>query len=130
MALHTSDSCSIDNAGFTGSILTPNCYDNAPGQASNAGCGIKDNSGQSYGSAFNSIGGGVYATEWTSRGINIWFFPRSDIPADISGGNPNPRAWGLPAGRFAGACNIDSHFRDLQIVSFGLLRFFLELGAG
>ncbi|KAF7588635.1 hypothetical protein BBP40_005446 [Aspergillus hancockii] len=116
MALHTSDSCSINNAGFTGSLLTPNCYVNAPGQASNAGCGIKDNSAQSYGNTFNSINGGVFATEWTSEAISIWFFPRNGVPGDISSGNPNPSAWGQPVGRFAGACNINSHFRDLQII--------------
>ncbi|GAB1204121.1 hypothetical protein APSETT445_002770 [Aspergillus pseudonomiae] len=115
-ALHTSDSCTINNSGFSGSLLTSNCYINAPGQASNAGCGIKDNSAQSYGNGFNSAGGGVYATEWTGEAISVWFFPRSSIPGDIGSGHPNPSGWGTPSARFAGACNIDSHFKDLQII--------------
>ncbi|KOC14549.1 putative endo-1,3(4)-beta-glucanase [Aspergillus flavus AF70] len=116
VALHTSDSCTINNSGFSGSLLTSNCYVNAPGQANNAGCGIKDNSAQSYGNGFNSAGGGVYATEWTGEAISVWFFPRPSIPGDISSGNPNPSGWGTPSARFAGACNIDSHFKDLQII--------------
>ncbi|KAE8351844.1 concanavalin A-like lectin/glucanase domain-containing protein [Aspergillus coremiiformis] len=116
VALHTSDNCTINNSGFSGTLLTSNCYVNAPGQDNNAGCGIKDNSAQSYGNGFNNAGGGVYATEWTGEAISIWFFPRASIPGDIMSGNPNPSAWGIPSARFAGACNIDSHFNNLQIV--------------
>lgn len=129
VALHTSDSCTINNSGFSGSLLTSNCYVNAPGQANNAGCGIKDNSAQSYGNGFNSAGGGVYATEWTGEAISVWFFPRSSIPGDISSGNPNPSGWGTPSARFAGACNIDSHFKDLQIVCVSYFPFLLVFKA-
>ncbi|KAE8148020.1 concanavalin A-like lectin/glucanase domain-containing protein [Aspergillus avenaceus] len=115
-ALHTSDSCTINNSGFSGQLLTSNCYVKAAGQANNAGCGIKDTSAQSYGNGFNSAGGGVYATEWTDQKIDIWFFPRSGIPGDISSGNPNPSGWGTPVARFQGACNINSHFKGLQII--------------
>jgi hypothetical protein len=116
MTLHTSDGCSIDPTGFSGSLLTSNCYVQASGQDNNAGCGIQATSSNSYGAGFNGAGGGVYATEWTGNAISIWFFPRSSIPGDISSGNPNPSSWGIPAARFAGNCDIDSHFTDMQIV--------------
>ncbi|GAD92526.1 hypothetical protein PVAR5_1119 [Paecilomyces variotii No. 5] len=116
MTLHTSDGCSITNTGFTGSLGTSNCYVDAPGQGTNAGCQISSSSSQSFGTGFNDASGGVYATEWTSDAISIWFFPRSSIPADIASGSPDPSGWGTPDANFAGACDIDSHFNNLQIV--------------
>ncbi|KAF7134188.1 hypothetical protein CNMCM5793_005867 [Aspergillus hiratsukae] len=117
MTLHTTDGCTIANTGFTGTLLTSNCYSYAPGQAENAGCGIADPSSQTYGSGFNSAGGGVYATEWTSDGISIWFFGRGGIPGDISAGAPNPSGWGTPVAKFAaGSCDFEEHFREMQII--------------
>ncbi|KAJ5893318.1 Endo-1-3(4)-beta-glucanase [Penicillium taxi] len=116
MTLHTSDGCSIQNSGFTGSLYTDNCYVEAADQSDNIGCSIIETDTQSYGDGFNNVGGGVYATEWTSAGISIYFFPRSSIPADITAGSPDPTTWGTPAASFAGGCDIDSHFVNLQIV--------------
>lgn len=116
MALHTSNGCTINNTGFTGTLETANCYVQAPGQSANSGCTIQSDSTQSYGTGFNNVGGGVYATEWTGSAISIWFFPSYAVPADISSGNPNPAAWGVPTARFAGGCDINSHFNDMQIV--------------
>jgi hypothetical protein len=45
---------------------------------------------------FNTIKGGVYATEWTSSYISIYFFPRSQIPADIDHNNPDISTWVTP----------------------------------
>lgn len=52
----------------------------AEDQKPNVGCGIKD---FTYGEGFNQGGGGVYAMEWTSDGISVWFFPRRHIPRDL-----------------------------------------------
>ena len=71
---------------------------------------------QSYGAGFNANGGGVYATEWTSQSINIYFFPRASIPGDISSGNPDPSTWGTALASFSGGVNMDSFFKDQQIV--------------
>ncbi|KAK0260157.1 hypothetical protein LTR35_018029 [Friedmanniomyces endolithicus] len=91
MTLHTSDNCSITNDNmFTGSISTTNCFVNAPGQSNNAGCSIHTTNTQTYGAGFDAISGGVYATEWTSDAISIWFFPRNAIPGDIHNGHPSP----------------------------------------
>lgn len=115
-AMHTSPGCSIVNDGFSGSMNTPNCDVYAPGQGHNEGCSISTLDTQSYGTGLNNVGGGVYATEWTSEAITIWFFPRSQIPADIKTGNPHPSTWGVPQARFGGACDIDKFFHDQKIV--------------
>lgn len=117
MTLHTGPGCSItNNGGFSGSIATSNCDINAAGQSQNQGCGIAANNDETYGEGLNNIGGGVYATEWTSSAISVWFFPRSSIPSDISSGSPNPSGWGTPLSMFQGGCDIDSAFKNQQIV--------------
>jgi hypothetical protein len=80
------------------------------------GCSIESASKQSYGAGLNANGGGVYATQWNSDGINIFFFPRGAIPEDVLTANPDPSSWGKPAARFAGACDVDKMFAEQQIV--------------
>ena len=117
MTLHTNAGCSITSTGaFSGTMETSNCDVNAANQAANAGCSIDSTNSNSYGKGFNANGGGVYATEWTSNDISIWFFPRGSIPSDISSGNPNPSGWGLPQAQFTGGCDIDEHVKDQQLV--------------
>lgn len=62
----------------------------------NRGCGFLNDDPRSYGDGFNAAGGGVLAHEWNSQGIKIWFFPRDEIPADITAEQPNPTSWGSP----------------------------------
>ncbi|KAL9002584.1 MAG: hypothetical protein Q9188_004495 [Gyalolechia gomerana] len=118
MTLHTTSGCQIVPTGFSGKIDTPNCDVNAPGQGKNMGCGILHpvKNGQSFGKGMNAVGGGVYATRWTSQDISIFYFPRSNIPSDITMGNPDPGKWGMPVAKFAGGCNIDRHFQNLNII--------------
>lgn len=116
-AMHTSAGCSITNSGqFSGQIATSNCDVAAAGQGTNVGCAIKTSDTRTYGTGFNQAGGGVYATEWTSEAVTIWFFSRGSIPADITAGTPNPSNWGTPQAQFAGACDIDTHIKDQRIV--------------
>lgn len=103
----------MGSPGQTGtSVGDPSCGD---GGGYN-GCAVADYVGTSYGTAFNSVGGGVYATLWTSSAIQIWYWARKDIPADITNGTPNPSGWGTPAANFAG-CAFDTYFKNMQIVS-------------
>src|SRR6266403_308376 len=38
-----------------------------------------------YGTNFNLVDGGVYAMEWTTESISIWFFPHTGaIPNDVT----------------------------------------------
>ena len=102
---------------FTGDVVTSNCDVNAPDQSKNAGCAIADNTNLTFGTDFNANGGGVYATEWTSDFIKIWFFSRGSFPADIASASPNPSDnWGPPNSLFQGDFKIDDHFKNLQIV--------------
>ncbi|KAF9882948.1 hypothetical protein FE257_004859 [Aspergillus nanangensis] len=116
VALHTTTGCSINDSGFTGVVQSTDCYIAAPEQASNVGCGIKIPSPQSFGDGFNKAGGGVYATEWTANGLKTWFFGHDSVPADIAAGNPDPSGWPMPDAAFAGDCNFERHFWDMQIV--------------
>jgi hypothetical protein len=58
--------------------------------------------------------------EWTSSAIEVYFFVRSAIPADITSGTPNPAGWGTPTASFSGSgtpgCNIDQHFTNHSII--------------
>ncbi|OCT52629.1 putative glycosidase C21B10.07 [Cladophialophora carrionii] len=118
MTLHTSEGPVIsDRTDFSGQVITSNCDINAPDQPMNAGCSIGDISNLTFGPEFNEAGGGVFATEWSSDFIKIWFFPRGSFPSDIVSSSPNPSAnWGTPNSLFQGQFNIDDHFRNLQIV--------------
>ncbi|KAL8822241.1 MAG: hypothetical protein Q9191_007019 [Dirinaria sp. TL-2023a] len=118
ITLHTNAGCAIQgSSGFSGKVMTPNCDVNDPAQSKNAGCQVQNPSTQSYGAGFNAVNGGVVATEVTSQGIKVWFWPRSTIPSDIESGNPNPAGWQQPVAAFpAAGCNIDQHFKDMSII--------------
>lgn len=126
--LHTGPGCTLDSApqavtknittgapeAFSAHVLGTTCESSG---ADNDGCGFIDTDTTSYGHGFNDVGGGVYAHEWTDSGISMWHFARSDIPADISAGNPDPTTWGPPAAFFSSAtCNIGEHFVNHNLV--------------
>lgn len=119
MTLHTGPGCAVTNTAnlFTGTVSNGNCDVNAAGQPTNAGCGIVAPAPQTYGTGFNANNGGVYAMDWTSSGIAVYFFPRTSIPADITSGQPNPSSWGAPLAMWTSSgCPIDSIFKNQQIV--------------
>jgi hypothetical protein len=119
MALHTSDGCSTtttQNVHHTSEIVSTNCYVYAPNQSSNQGCAQHNPLAHSYGWGLNGAGGGVYAMEWNSDFIKVWWFPRGSIPSDVFSANPEPLNWGLPAARFSGNCNINSKFQSHRII--------------
>ena len=115
MTLHTETDCIVDEHPHeTGDQLNASCAPRQPG------CSVRDKPGTpSYGTEFNRIGGGVFATLWTSAGVKIWFFPRGNIPEDIGSGKPKPEGWREPNADFVGGkgCEFDKHFRDHRIVS-------------
>ncbi|KAJ3276890.1 hypothetical protein HDV01_002945 [Terramyces sp. JEL0728] len=60
------------------------------------GCGEGMNNPNTFGDSFNKIQGGIYAMEWVPNnggGVKVWFFPRNNIPADVTSNNPDPRTW-------------------------------------
>lgn len=93
-AFHTSNGCTVSGQSQSGSLDTSNCYVNAAGQSSNAGCGGSAATSKGYGNGMNAIGGGIYAMDWRKEGIRIWFFPKGSYPADIVAGKPAISGWG------------------------------------
>jgi len=119
MTLHTNQGCTMANVARTqkGKVSGPDCWVGDPGQPSNAGCGVTATTGNSFGTGFNNNQGGVYAMEWTSAGVNIFFFPRQNIPADLKNDMPNPSGWGTPEASFPFGSNCpSSHFANHQII--------------
>lgn len=116
--LHTSPGCTAgQTGGYSGTQTSTNCDTQAAGQASNQGCGIQSSDPATYGSGFNSNGGGVFATEWTSDHISVWFWQHADVPSDISSGAPVPSdSWGTPIAAFSTGCTIDTYFHQQQII--------------
>lgn len=121
MTLHTTDSCSMSvKRKEVGKSLTSNCFNGTDG---NAGCGVQGWP-STFGSEFNSGGGGIYAMEWRSAGIRVWFFPRASIPADLASNStastsaPDPSTWPEALADFPSTdCNISNHFRNASIIA-------------
>jgi hypothetical protein len=113
VTLHTSSGCTMQSTGALSSskLASGDC---GAGNG-NTGCSTSTTNKAGYGTGFNAIGGGVYAMEWTSQAIKVYFFPRTAIPADIASGSPNPSSWTQPVAAFSG-CNIDQHFQNHNIV--------------
>ena len=114
MTLHTGPGCTIsNNGGMSGSLVSSSCVS---GSGNNQGCQIATQNTATYGSNFNSNGGGVYAMEWTASAISVYFFPRGSIPSDALGSSPNPSSWGQPLAKFSGGCDMSTAFTNQQIV--------------
>lgn len=115
VTLHTTATCVVNNGGSASGTFTKNTNCNADNGYS--GCGAGTSNGASYGNGFNANGGGVYAMQWESSGIYVWFFPRNAIPGDITSGKPDTTKWGAPQVAFNSAgCNFDQHFKNHNIV--------------
>ncbi|KAF1985064.1 glycoside hydrolase family 16 protein [Aulographum hederae CBS 113979] len=110
--LHTNEGCVMSYGEQLGSAVGN--ADCGAGGAS-LGCGVLDSNGGSFGSPINDAGGAIYATEWTSNSIKVWWWPRSSAPGDIGSGNPDPSGWGTPTANFQG-CAFDNYIRDLNII--------------
>ncbi|OCK74731.1 glycoside hydrolase family 16 protein, partial [Lepidopterella palustris CBS 459.81] len=112
ISLHSGDNCKVTAQPESGTLLTTDCAESTGG---GSGCSVGDGSTSSYGDGFNAVNGGVYAMEWTSTSIKVWFFPRSSIPNSITHGSPDVKTFGTPVAFFSG-CDFDTHFANHQIV--------------
>ena len=113
MTLHTDGQCTITTnpSTYRGHLGSPNCQVSS----SPSGCYVTDNNTASYGEGFNAGHGGVYAMEWTSNAISVWWWARRDVPANIDSAAPDPTTWAEPVASFTG-CDIGALFQDHQIV--------------
>jgi len=116
ITLHTEAGCTINIAGSQSGTVLQNSNCNT--DSGSTGCGVTTTTANAYGDAFNDVGGGVYAMQWESSGVYVWFFERGSIPADITAGAPVTGNWGLPIVAFNGgsSCEIDSFFANENIV--------------
>jgi hypothetical protein len=93
---------------YLGNTLGTQCLS---ANGDNSGCAVSDFQG-SAGDEFNSAGGGVFAMLWDNSQLSIWRFERSQIPQDVTSGNPNPNNWGIPMAYWSSAtCDIANAFR-------------------
>ena len=115
MTLHTSEGCDV-TVGSSGQSGTPGSITDCGYDGGSDGCSVVSNTANSYGTGFDSVGGGVYAMHWNASEIKIWMWPRSSIPTDISKGSPFPDTWGAPQASWAG-CAFDTYFSEMNIVS-------------
>ncbi|TGO28523.1 hypothetical protein BPAE_0026g00120 [Botrytis paeoniae] len=124
--LHTEEGCYISGNQYStqlkDNVTTYNCDDSATSsifgpQDATSACSGTNPDPNSYGTTFNSNGGGVYAMQWTSDVIRMWNFGPDAIPADITAGTPDPSTWDLPAFTTeGGVCNIDGLFANHKII--------------
>ncbi|KAM7218410.1 Concanavalin A-like lectin/glucanase domain containing protein [Rhypophila decipiens] len=124
VSFHTCGTCSFS---FTDQERPTSC--NLGNEAN--GCADDDNANMNYwgcgdtapansfGTPFNNVQGGVYATEITNTFVKIWFFPRANIPADIKNGNPNPANWPAPfinAQQSQKGCDVKKYFKNQKVI--------------
>jgi hypothetical protein len=115
MTLHTTKDCSMKvKRKETGKSLANSCVNSTN---DNAGCGVNAGT-NTFGSSFNSAGGGILAMELRSEGIRMWQFGRDDVPSDLSAGSPDPSSWSEATADFPSTdCNIGNHFRNQSIIA-------------
>ncbi|KAF9220750.1 glycoside hydrolase family 16 protein [Gyrodon lividus] len=116
MAIHTTPGCThsgnANQLGVTGS--TTDC-------SLGPGCIVTETSPNSYLDGFAEAGGGVWATQFDSSGIFIWFWSRPDVPPSITQANSTSSIdisqWGTPHASYLSAtCNISQFFTPQNLV--------------
>ncbi|KAF1959307.1 putative endo-1,3(4)-beta-glucanase, partial [Byssothecium circinans] len=104
-ALHATGSCTITPSTAQTSLWkSTDCNIAHDG---NQGCGTTFTEPYNYGAEFNANGGGVYAMEWTSQTINIWFFSPDRVPETLRYGGyvPEVDTFGTPSATFEEPCS-------------------------
>ncbi|PPQ92756.1 hypothetical protein CVT25_003865 [Psilocybe cyanescens] len=115
IALHTPGGCfQAPDPDQTGTTLAQDC-------STNRGCIVAETKPNSFGSGFAQAGGGVYAVQMATTGINAWFWGRADIPDNLktatSTSNIDVTNWGLPTAAYpASTCNMTQYFPPQNLV--------------
>ncbi|KAI1796360.1 concanavalin A-like lectin/glucanase domain-containing protein [Ganoderma leucocontextum] len=104
MALHTSTGCTVNSTDCSQS----------------SGCTVTETQDNSYGQGFATAGGGVWATQFDTTGINIWFWSRNNVPDSVKSANNtiDPSSWGTPSAAYPSdsSCDISNFFTPQQLV--------------
>ncbi|KAF8480112.1 concanavalin A-like lectin/glucanase domain-containing protein [Russula ochroleuca] len=85
------------------------------------GCFVTETRPDSFGEAFATAGGGVWATQFDVAGIFIWFWNRANLPRSIleatSTSSIDISEWGPPSASYpAPVCDIPRFFSAQQLV--------------
>jgi hypothetical protein len=115
MSLHTEMGCTqtnpVDQTGKTGGAV---CGNAATG---GIGCTVSDASPASYGAPFAAAGGGVWAMEFATTGLSIWFWSRPDVPSSLANNTIDTSTFGTPSASWpASGCNTPQFFQEQEIV--------------
>jgi len=117
ISLHTEQGCTIVNPTQTSTLVnSTDCYYQAN---SDSGCSIGVPDPDSYGAAFATAGGGVFATEFAETGISVWFFSRSKVPSSLQGNasSIDTSTFGIPVANFpTGGCSISQFFLPQNLI--------------
>ncbi|KJR89950.1 uncharacterized protein SPSK_06006 [Sporothrix schenckii 1099-18] len=124
VSLHTGGTCEFGaSADETGVDRRDSCtvvYGNA---STYGGCGVTaPATANTYGTAFNRVGGGVYAALLEADQLRVWHWPRGSVPADVQQGAPDPSLasnWGRPLAVFSqanGGCDVAANFHTLTLI--------------
>ena len=114
VAGHTRKGCSFPNPVQKATLKTSDCT--SPDNE-NIGCSSAMSPG-SFGPTFNQANGGVYAMNWDTNGMKVWFFPRSNIPQDLAAGSPDLASFPEPDIFYAfgaGTCD-PSFFQRMKMI--------------
>ncbi|CAG8126284.1 unnamed protein product [Penicillium olsonii] len=111
IVMHTAGTCSLTDTDMTGTVNATGCGEDL----GTVGCVIEGHKG-SYGTSFNGQGGGVYAMEWTSEHLKIWYFPRNSIPASIKSGKPDVTRFGTPMALVKESCDVANAFKTQSFI--------------
>ncbi|KAF8654615.1 hypothetical protein AX16_003527 [Volvariella volvacea WC 439] len=117
MSLHTLPGCNlVDPVQTSPFVNSTNCDSQAN---NNQGCIVTDPDPASFGAGFAAAGGGVFVTEYAESGISIWFFPRANVPSELSGNGSilDTSALGKATANWpSGGCNIDQFFSAQHLI--------------
>ncbi|GJJ15425.1 hypothetical protein Clacol_009702 [Clathrus columnatus] len=117
ISLHTTTGCNLAGSSFTGQTLSTNCSEANNG---NMGCVIADNRTGAFGEAFANNGGGMFVTEYAINAINVWFFPRSNIPSVLNDSTTtlDTSNLGTPLAAYgdSAGCNITEFFAPQELI--------------
>jgi hypothetical protein len=112
MALHTLTGCTkASDAVQSGTNGATNC-------STSAGCIVADSNNNSVGAAFAAAGGGVWATQFDTSGVFIWFWNTANVPSNLnSGSSVDTSTWGTPTASYpSSTCNMTQAFGPQQLV--------------
>ncbi|KIJ64383.1 glycoside hydrolase family 16 protein [Hydnomerulius pinastri MD-312] len=115
MALHTQPGCSHTTPqNQVGSSILNDC-------STGSGCTVAETKQNSYGSGFAAASGGVFAAQFDTSGIYIWFWSRADLPDSVkqaaTSSIADTSSWGAPSAAYpSSSCDISKFFGAQQLV--------------